>query len=158
MARQVAVPPAARELGTLARIDYEDAFVVPIGPTPGRTGEDLARSLLEDAPAATRWALRGSWRALGLRSAPAASGRPVLGWEVWRATPDAVLLGAGSLVGLPAEVLVLRDGEQLLVATFVRFTNPLARALWASVAPGHRRAVRMLLEEAASRERRRPSG
>ena len=33
--RQVAVPPAARTLSTLAHIDYEDAFLVETGPRPG---------------------------------------------------------------------------------------------------------------------------
>ena len=36
---QVAVPPAARMLSTLARVGYEDAFLVETGPAQNRTGE-----------------------------------------------------------------------------------------------------------------------
>jgi hypothetical protein len=35
--RQVALPPAARALSTLSHIDYEDAFLVEIGPAQDRT-------------------------------------------------------------------------------------------------------------------------
>jgi hypothetical protein len=37
--RRVAMPPAARTLSTLSQIDYEDAFLVDIGPSQDRTGE-----------------------------------------------------------------------------------------------------------------------
>ncbi|MDT5233193.1 MAG: hypothetical protein QOI39_3693, partial [Mycobacterium sp.] len=47
--RQVAVPPAARALSTLARIDYADTFVLDTGPDD-RTPEEWARAILEGAP------------------------------------------------------------------------------------------------------------
>jgi hypothetical protein len=62
---QVAVPPAARALTTLSHVDYEDAFLVEAGPTHGRTGEQWARAMLEDAPIMTRRKLGGG----GSRSA-----------------------------------------------------------------------------------------
>jgi hypothetical protein len=37
--RQVTLPPAARALSTLSRVDYEDAFLLETGPAQDRTGE-----------------------------------------------------------------------------------------------------------------------
>jgi len=70
--RPVAVPPAARTLGTLPHIDYEDAFLVETGPAQDRTGEQWARAMVEDAPMMVRRALR--WG--GLRSACGSAGLP----------------------------------------------------------------------------------
>lgn len=150
--RQVAVPPAARTLSTLSHIDYEDAFLVEIGPAQDRTGERV-RAILEDAPIIMRRALRWGWFALGLRLGATRSGRHVLGWEVRRSTPDVALLGASSRLGLPAELLCKRQQQALLVATFVQQENHIARAVWAGLAPVHRRVVRYLLERASRRIR-----
>jgi hypothetical protein len=152
--RQVAVPPAARALSTLPRVDYEDAFLVNAGPAQDRTAEQWARATLEDAPAMTRSALRWGWFALGLELGSTRSDRLVLGWEVRRRTPDFVLLHARSRLGLLGEVLFKRQQDTLLFATFVQLNNPIARAAWAGVAPGHRQAVRYLLEQASCSERR----
>ena len=54
MVRAIAVPPAARALSKLSQIDYEEAFLVQTGPAPGRTGEQWARAILEEAPIITR--------------------------------------------------------------------------------------------------------
>jgi hypothetical protein len=79
----------------------------------------------------------------------------VLGWEVRRSTPDFVLLGAGSRLGMPAELLVKRRRQTLLFATFVQKGNHIARAVWAGVDPVHRPVVRCVLEQASCREGRR---
>jgi hypothetical protein len=97
------VPAAARALGTLPRVDYEDAFLVEIGPTHGRTGEQWAPAILEGAPMGMRRRLRWGWFALGLQLGSTRSDQLVLGWEVRRSTPDFALLGASSRLGLPAE-------------------------------------------------------
>jgi Protein of unknown function (DUF2867) len=154
--RQVEVPSVARALCTLAHVDYEDAFLVEIGPVQTRTAEQWARAILEDAPAVTRSALLRGWSTLGLQLGPTGSDGFVLGWEVRRSTPDFVLLGAsGSRLGLSAELLVKRDGEWLLFDTFVQKENCLARAAWAGVEPVHGPVVRQLLQQASLRERRR---
>lgn len=147
--RQVAVPPAARALSTLPRIDYEDAFLLEVGPAGSRTAEDWARTMLEDAPIAVRCALRCGWLALGLILRPGRSDRFVLGWQLRRRTPDVALLGASSILGLSAEVLFERRERTLLFATFVQQRNVVARAVWAGVPPGHQRVVRSLLERLA---------
>jgi hypothetical protein len=133
--RQVTVPAAARRLATLERIDYADAFVGQIRDARKRTAEQWARVVLEEAPVATRNALRSGWLALGLRHGVARSDRSVLGWELRRSTPDSALLSAGSRVGLPGEVLFERRQRTLLLATFLQYENPFARALWAGSRP-----------------------
>jgi hypothetical protein len=110
--------------------------------------------MVEDAPRLMRSALPWAWGALGLQHGSTRSDRLVLGWEVRRSTPDIALLGAGSRLGLPAELLFKRQRHTLLVATFVQQENPIARAVWAGVAPVHRQVVRYALEQASYSEGR----
>jgi hypothetical protein len=152
---RVEVPPAARALCTLPHVDYEDAFLVDIGRVEDRTAEQWARAILDDAPAIVRATLVTGWSALGLQIGSPGSDGSLLGWEVRRSTPDYALLGAGSRLGMPAELLFKRQEQRLLFATFVRQENRLGRATWAAVEHVHRPIVRSLLEEAGSRERRR---
>jgi hypothetical protein len=146
--RQVAAPPGTRALSTLARVDYDDAFLVEAGPGQDRTAEQWARAILEGAPVSTRNALARGWSLLGLRLGSTQSDRLVLGWEIRRSTPDVVLLGAGGHRGLSGELLFERRPNSLLYATFVQLDNGIARGLWAGIAPRHRRVVRDLLEQA----------
>jgi hypothetical protein len=151
--RQVAVSPPARALSTLSRVDYEDAFLVETGPEEDRTPEQWARAMVEGAPATMQRSLRRSWFALGLRLGSARDDRLVLGWRLRRSGPDFALFGAGSRIGMPAELLFQRQGHTLLFATFVRLGNPIVRLVWAGVAPGHRRVVAHLLAQAVRRSR-----
>lgn len=149
--RQVEVPQSARRLTTLARVDYEDSFLLQVGPDP-HSGEDWARATLEDAPADLRKRLRWGWTALGLKRAnnPAA----VLGWDLRHSDGEFALLGAESRIGMPAELLFRPEGDQLRFVTFVEQRNPLAKRLWARIGPRHRRVVPYLLDRA----RRRSTG
>ncbi|MGH3067566.1 MAG: hypothetical protein ACRDND_02665 [Streptosporangiaceae bacterium] len=146
--RQTALPAGARELSTLARIDYEDAFVVDTGLAQDRTAEQWAREILEGAPVGTRTALTRGWSRLGLRLGPAQSDRHVLGWEIRRSSPDVVLLGACGRLGLSGELIFQRSPRSLLYATVVQLENRIASGLWAAIASRHRRVVRGLLERA----------
>jgi hypothetical protein len=150
-ARRIAVPPEARALATLSRVDYDDAFLVETVLARELTGEQWARAMLEDAPAATRRALRSTWLALGLRLGSTRDERRVFGWEVRRSSPDFALLAARSLVGVQAEVLLTRGLDSVLCTSFIHVENPLARAVWSGIAPLHRRAVPDLLTRAARR-------
>jgi hypothetical protein len=151
LVRQIVVPPGARALSTLARIDYQDAFLVNIDPVAYQTAEQWARAILEDAPFDVRVALISGWSALGLKLDRSRSGRSVLGWHVRKSTPDFVLLGADSRIGMPGELLVKREPEALLFATFVQHDNLIARGVWAAVEATHVRTVRDVLEEASRR-------
>jgi hypothetical protein len=150
--RQIAVPPRARALSTLPRIDYDDAFLVDVAGD--RTPEAWARAIFDDAPLGLRATLWSAWLALGLRHGPLRSDHHILGWTVRRSTQDHVLLGSRSRIGMPAELLVERhDDGPLLFCTFVAKETRLARAAWASVDPAHRPAVRLVLGRAARRAR-----
>jgi hypothetical protein len=145
-ARPVPVPRAARELSALPRIDYEDAFLVELGPRASeRTAEQWARALLEGAPANLRRSLRRAWLMLGFKLASARSEAAVLGWEVRKASDDLVMLGASSRIGMPAELFVRRTGESLVAGTLLAKCSPIARLLWPGVEPGHRRVVPAVL-------------
>lgn len=148
--RQVAPPLEARALSTLAHIDYSDAFLVESGWAQDWSAEQWARAVLEEAPAAIRMKLLLGWSTIGLK--PAARGS-LLGWEIRVNTPDFVLLGRDSLIGMPGELLFKREPKGLLFATFVHHGNPGARRVWAAVEPTHVRVVRHLLEQARRRLR-----
>jgi hypothetical protein len=149
--RQVDVPPAARALSTLDRIDYADTFLVEVGAVQDRSPEQWARAILEDAPIMLRTRLLLGWPALGLKPAGGGSGRSVLGWQIRRNTPDFVLAGRDSLIGMPAELLFKRERHGLLFATFVRHDNHVARAAWATVESAHVRIVRDVLTQTSRR-------
>jgi hypothetical protein len=149
--RQVPVPPAARALSTFSQIDYEDAFLVDVGPPGERTAEQWARAVVEDAPVAVRRTLQSGWSAIGLKLGQGQPEQCVLGWEVRRSTPDFVLLGADSRIGMAGELLFQRQPYELLFATFVRQDNHIARAVWAGVEPVHVPVVRQLLVQASRR-------
>jgi hypothetical protein len=148
---QVAVPAEARALSTLPEIDYEDAFAVDVGPLHRRTAEQWARTMLELAPADTRRSLLTGWSAIGLKVDCRRSGQHVLGWQIRGSTPDYVLLGAGSRIGLPGELLFQRQADRLLFCTFVQQANPIARTVWAAIEVTHVKTVRRLLEEGGRR-------
>ncbi len=149
--REIAVPPAARALTTLPRVDYEEAFLLDFRGARERPPDEVARAILEGSPPALRRALWLGWSALGLRLSSTRSPRSVLGWELRRVDSGFALLAAQSRIGMPAELLVKHEGDGLLFATFVGLENPLARALWAVTLPRHRPVVRHVLEEACRR-------
>ena len=149
--RKVGVPPDARAVSTLCRVDYEDAFLVDVGSVSERTAEQWARAVVEDAPATVRRTLRSGWSAIGLKLDQARSDRCVLGWEVRDSAPDFVLLGADSRIGMAGELLFMRRRDVLLFATFVQYDNHIARTVWAGVEPVHVPVVRHVLEQASRR-------
>jgi hypothetical protein len=148
---KVAVPADVRARSALPRIDYEDCFAVETESAEERTAEEWARVLLERSPAATRTALRSGWFSLGLDLGSTGDGGLVLGWPVRRNDPDCVLLAASSRLGFEAEVFCKRQQHELLAGTLMQLKRPLARRLWAGVAPGHRQVVRRILEQGSRR-------
>jgi hypothetical protein len=156
--RRVAVPPDARALTTLTRIDYEDAFALETSAAQDRTAEQWARAVLEDAPAAFRGSLRRGWFVLGLQLGPSRTEGFVFGWELLSAAPDVALLAVRSRIGLRAELVFKREQRRLVLASFVQEQTRLARAATAAVAPVHRRAVRYLLTQAGKRSAERFGG
>jgi hypothetical protein len=150
MVHQITTPRAARAISTLPRIDYEDAFLAETELVSERTGEEWARAILEGAPLAAQAQLRWGWLMLGLRLGWPGSDGHVLGWKVRHSEPNFVLLGAGSWVGMPAELLCQRQADGLLFATFVQHQNPIVRAAWAAVEPVHVQVVPRLIAPAVA--------
>jgi hypothetical protein len=150
--RQVALPSSARALSTLVRVGYSDAFLFDVGSTHDESAEALIREILEGAPLAVRTQLLSGWSAIGLKVGNT-SERSVLGWEVRRTVADHVLLGAESRIGMPGELLLKKEGDALLFATFVAQRNLIARAVWAVTEPVHVRVVRDILDQASRRLR-----
>lgn len=150
-ARPVPVPPEARALSTLPRIDYENALIVDTDPTSARTSEQWVREVLEGAPADMRKALRQGWSALGLRLDSAPPDQLILGWTIRHNTPDSILLGAESPRGLHGELLIHRQTHTVLFASFIHLSTDQARALWAGVEHQHPVVMRELLEDAVRR-------
>jgi hypothetical protein len=146
---EIPLPEDARELSTLSRIDYEDAFAV--ASDVRHTPDEWIRAVVGDAPASVRRRLYLGWTALGLKLGSPWSSSRVLGWKVQHADSDLVLLAADSWLGLRGRLLFRSEAGGLLFATFVQQTNPAARALWAAITPRHRRVVRSLLTHAAGR-------
>jgi hypothetical protein len=149
--REVAVPPDALALTTLSRVDYTDAFRLEAGRTHDWTGEEWARAMLQGAPAATRTRLRRGWFALGVRLGSADDERRILGWAIRRSSPEFAVLAASSVIGMEAEVVCKREPRGVLVATFMRLDNPVARMVWAVVSPRHRKVLRHLIEDLSAR-------
>ena len=147
MVRQIDPPQDIRDLSSLPRVDYADAFVVEMPDCPQWTAHRWATAVLEEAPAATRATLTAGWTALGLTSAATADS--MLGWEVRHRDPDVLLLGRDSIVGMPGELLFSRRAEGLVFATFIQHRSAATRALWKRVEPVHVRTVSTLLQRAA---------
>jgi hypothetical protein len=152
---QVAPTGAARDRSTLPSVDYADSFDLHVAGAPDWTAEHWARTVLEDAPAGLRGALRRGWTALGL--AEVSGAQSILGWEIRHADPDTVLIGRASRIGMPGELLFTRRPDGVSFSTLVHHRTVLTRALWAAVRPGHVRTVSALLERAgrAARESER---
>jgi len=151
--RDVALRPEALALATLSRVDYTDSFLLEAPHAEESTGEEWARAVLEDAAPATRTMLRRGWRALGVRLGSTGDERLVLGWQVRRSSSDLALLAASSWLGMQAEVLFKPERGALRFATFLKLSNPLARAGWWAFSPQHRKVVRHLLRDAGGRRR-----
>ena len=150
--RQVDVPSSARALSTLPRIDYCDAFLFDVGSRRDESAEDLIREVFEGAPLAVRTQLLSGWSTIGLKVSSGSEGS-VLGWDVRRAVPEHVLLGADSRIGMPGELLLRKEDGALLFATFVAQRNLVARAVWTVTEPVHVRVVRDVLTQASRRLR-----
>jgi hypothetical protein len=144
----VGVATRARELSSLPRVDYEDSCLVETPRARERTAEGWAREMLEGASAATRIRLKSVWFALGLKLG---AEQGVLGWELSRVSDDLVILAAEARLGFSAEVVIERRPGALFGATFLQQHNPLARLVWARVAPGHRQELRQLIAGAVRR-------
>jgi len=149
-AHRVPVQPDEQIAGSNG-YSYADAFEIRLRQPDGRSAEQFARCALENAPWPVRWTVSMAHRhVLRLRLAPASSPGHVLGWTIVASQPDLIqleavspLLGRGVIVGRRV------DPTRAVFTTFVYTRSALGRAIWAVVAPLHRRVATYLLEHAA---------
>ena len=149
---QITPPSDLVDRSTLDGVDYQDCFIVDIGPSlSDRSAEQWARAIFEDAPAPTRDRLTTGWELLGLRLGPRTSDEHVLGWFIHENSPDQVLLFGDGRPGMVAELLIERQRDALCFASFIALETPAAREVWIEVRPRHERTVRQLLTEMRGR-------
>jgi hypothetical protein len=141
---RISLPGFASEASRLPRIDYADAFSVDVGAHRGRTAEQWARAILEEADGDTR--LPAGWTALGLR---VDDENGIAGWRILHDDADTVLLGADSRIGMPGELFVAVRGDEVTFATMLHHRTAATRPIWAAVLPAHLATVRRLLSDAA---------
>lgn len=140
-----------RSIVATRHCDYADAFEITVAATDGRSAEALVRSGLENVP---RWlgaaVLVVHRHVLRLDLAPLSAPNHLLGWEIADREPDCIRLHAtGPLLD---GVLVARRIPPSIAAleTFVSYRWPVARLIWAAVAPIHRAVVPVVLRRAAT--------
>ena len=144
------LPDWVRDGTALKRIDYSDTFRLPDTGTT-MTAEQWAREVLEHASEPLRRSLPRGWFVLGLRHGSTRSPHHVLGWPIRDSRDDRIVLGATSRIGMPAELVLARDGDAWLFATLVEHDNRAVAALWRAISARHRDVVRHLLRSAAGR-------
>lgn len=150
-ARRTSVPDSAHATGKVADPHYASAFELPTGAATSRSPEQWLRATFETAPTPVSLFVRAGWRfVLGLRLAPMSSSEHVLGWTVTDTDTRSAAIQAHSRLLGSQNTVVVGDGKVAWV-TFVRFTRPLARMVWAAAAPIHHRTIPYLLRRAARR-------
>ena len=131
--------------------DYADAFEVALATTDERSADELVRAGLENVP---RWlgaaVLFAHRHVLRLDLAAPSAPNHLLGWEIADRASDSITLRAtGPLLD---GVLVARriPPSTAALETFVSYRRPVARVVWAAVAPIHRAVVPVLLRRVAT--------
>ncbi|RTQ47831.1 DUF2867 domain-containing protein [Hymenobacter gummosus] len=155
--RPVPLPPASQLPQALSRLDFADAYQVPLPATAPVQPLPLAYALLGQAPGWVRSLLRlrdALVRALGLRTFPVRPTHPDPAglrpgdefgpFGVLRVLPTEVLLGQDDR-HLDFRVSVLRLPDAAVVSTAVRFHNRLGRLYFALIRPFHRLIVPAML-------------
>jgi hypothetical protein len=140
-----------RSIVATERCDYADAFEVALPSADGRSAEELVRAGLQNVP---RWlgatVLFAHRHVLRFDLAPLAAPNHLLGWEIAERASDRITLRAtGPLLD---GVLVAKriPPSTAVLETFVSYRRPVARMVWAAVAPIHRAVVPVLLRRAAT--------
>ena len=134
------------------RWDYADAFEVRVRERDRRSAEQWARAALEQAPLPVRWTARTAQRdLLRMQLAPRSAPGHIVGWRIRTSRPDVIVLEAQSPLLRGAIVARRVEPTRLVVSTYIFYSRPRsARAVWAVVAPVHRKVVRYLLGRVAS--------
>lgn len=141
LVKQVPVPSRATELAGLSRVDYADAFTVPVATD--RPPEEWVRRLTERMPGLFA-VVRVAHRTLGLKLEPADGPDHVIGWDVLHRTDSEAILGTSGALGVPRIVGLASPGS-VTISTLITLKDVRARAIWSIFAPLHRTVARRAL-------------
>ncbi|WP_067690518.1 hypothetical protein [Nocardia jejuensis] len=136
---------------TLEDIHHGDAHLLFTDYSGDYSAEQWARIILENVPGETRIALERAWQIIALRLRAVGTAHTVAGWPIAHVDPEYVLLHTASDFGFEGQLLFRRNENSVLLATFVRFHDPAARAVWDRALPAHLGFVRTLLAASADR-------
>lgn len=140
------VPEPIRSLHGLDRVDYVDLSTVQTTEATNWPAERWARAVLEEGPAARRFAFI-PWRVLlGLRLGPSYAPGYVHGWRIAAGDDDWIRLEAASWLMTCIAVAHVAD-DHVSVALFVRYDHPIAAGWWTVLSPVHRRAMPVILRQ-----------
>jgi hypothetical protein len=155
LVKQVPVPSRATELAGLSRVDYADAFTVPVATD--RPPEEWIRRLTVRMPGLFA-VVRVAHRTLGLKLVPADGPDHVIGWDILRSTDNEAVLGTAGALGGP-RIVGLSSPGHVVISTLITLKSRRARAMWSIFATLHRAVARRALttlsslaEDLASRE------
>ena len=146
--------PVAADAGVVGgeRYDYADAFEIRAPELQGRSAEDLARLIVQEALPPVLWMIRVAHRhLLRFRLGPYLSPDHILGWKIVRRDLDTLVIEADS--PLLRSIIVGRKTEQTctVVTTYVFYKRPtIGRILLLIAGPIHRRIAPHLLERASA--------
>ncbi|MFF2551591.1 hypothetical protein ACFVUS_11365 [Nocardia sp. NPDC058058] len=142
---EVSLDAETLALCTLTDFGHYDAHLLRTSASGRQSVERWAREIMEEVAPDVGAALRQGWRRIALQLAPAGSEGTIAGWPIARSSPEYLLLQAESTRGFEGQLLFRCDETGVLLATFVRFIDPAARAIWERVLPAHLEFVRSLL-------------
>ncbi len=141
LVKQVPGPSRATALAALTRVDYADAFTVPVATE--RPPEEWVRRLTGRTPGLFA-VVRFAHRTLGLKLEPADGPDHVIGWDILRSTDSEAVLGTSGALGVPRIVGLTSPGH-VVIATLITLKDRRARAIWSIFAPLHRAVARHAL-------------
>ena len=155
------MPDPARELQSLPRVDYADAFRVALPEADAREAENWARAALEGSWASTasraRLRIRLWWAVVAWNLHPALSPDRVAGWRVVSRSRTSICIEAAARWGRAQIVFLVvpsDDGKQLVMTTFAMFGGWPGRAYFTLlIGPAHRRVAPQLVARAATNPR-----
>ena len=146
--RQIA--GATRALSSLPEIDYVDLFTLELGSDPGASPERWARAMFGDVPSVGELVI---WRGLlGLRLNSRRSPDTVAGWRIGGRGAGWIRLETESRF-LSCNLLVQATGDEVSLATFLRYDRWVGHVVWPPLSAGHRGLVPGVLRGAAARIR-----
>ena len=155
-ASAVSVPESVAAHKLLDRVDFQDAFALQ---TRARlTPEEWMRLFLEGSPSLLGGAVSAVSKILRFGSAPPGPDGQWRGWQVLHNGPEEFVLGTELGIGLTARLIAHVRPGQVVIATQVRLDGGPARAVWAVIAPIHRRAAVSFLSHAGTRAEDRHRG